>query len=550
MTQALTGIRVVDLTNNQAGPSCGQMLAWLGADVIKVEEPGKGDVARYSQRDREHPDDDALFFLAFNANKRSLTLNLKHAHGQEVFRALLGRADVLLENFGPGVIERLGFGWDAVHALNPRLVYASIKGFGSWGPYRDFKSYEPIAQAMGGAMSVTGFPDGPPTFTWPSIGDSGTGMHCVIGILAALMQRHATGAGQRVEVSMQDAVVNLIRVSLRDHQRYGKVMARTGNQLGAGVPGTTYRCRPGGPNDHVFVFVQQQMWHALLGAIDRKDLVGDPRYETSEARWQHRAEVDALVEAWTSQRTKYEVMTILAGAGVPCGACLDTGEVLTDPHLLARDMIVEVDHPVRGRFLTVGNPIKLSASPTTITPSPLLGQHRAEILTDLGYTEDQIRPAGKRRRDLAAARARRERRLAAGARADPRQGKGGDRGPWAGGAGGGPPAAVEWAPESGAPLEERRIRRAGDGAAGRGAAPGDRTRPRPAIPARCIDAGPARGIGRARASGGDATRRRLPSPAPASETARRARTARPSRSRPSRPRGCDRTPPARRGPAS
>jgi len=391
MTQALTGIRVVDLTNNQAGPSCGQMLAWLGADVIKVEEPGKGDVARYSQRDREHPDADALFFLAFNANKRSLTLNLKHARGQEVFRALLGRADVLLENFGPGVIERLGFGWDSVHALNPRLVYASIKGFGSWGPYRDFKSYEPIAQAMGGAMSVTGFPDGPPTFTWPSIGDSGTGMHCVIGILAALMQRHATGEGQRVEVSMQDAVVNLIRVSLRDHQRYGKVMARTGNQLGAGVPGTTYRCRPGGPNDHVFVFVQQQMWHALLGAIDRKDLVGDPRYETPEGRWQHRAEVDALVEVWTSQRTKHEVMTILAGAGVPCGACLDTGEVLTDPHLLARDMIVELDHPVRGRFLTVGNPIKLSASPTTITPSPLLGQHRTEILTDLGYTEDQIR---------------------------------------------------------------------------------------------------------------------------------------------------------------
>jgi formyl-CoA transferase len=180
-------------------------------------------------------------------------------------------------------------------------------------------------------------------------------------------------------------------VSLRDHQRLGKPMARTGNQLGAGVPGTTYRCAPGGPNDYVFVFVQQQMWHALLGAIDRKDLVGDPRYETSEARWQHRAEVDALVEAWTSQRTKYEVMTILAGAGVPCGACLDTGEVLTDPHLLARDMIVEVDHPVRGRFLTVGNPIKLSASPTTITPSPLLGQDRAEILTDLGYTEDQIR---------------------------------------------------------------------------------------------------------------------------------------------------------------
>jgi formyl-CoA transferase len=277
-----------------------------------------------------------------------------------------------------------------VHAINPRLVFASIKGFGSYGPYRDYKSYEPIAQAMGGAMSVTGFPDGPPTFTWPSIGDSGTGMHCVIGILAALMQRHATGEGQRVEVSMQDAVVNLIRVSLRDHQRFGKVMERAGNQLGAGVPGTTYRCHPGGPNDYVFIFVQQQMWHALLHAIDRKDLIGEPRYETPEARWRNRAEVDKLVEEWTLARSKHDAMRILGAAGVPCGACLDTGEVLTDPHLLARDMIVEVDHPVRGRFLTVGNPIKLSASPTTITPSPLLGQHRAEILAELGYTEAQI----------------------------------------------------------------------------------------------------------------------------------------------------------------
>jgi formyl-CoA transferase len=389
MDKALTGIRVVDLTNNQAGPSCGQMLAWLGADVIKVEEPGKGDVARYSQRDR--PDADALFFLSFNANKRSLTLNLKHPRGQEVFRTLLKTADVLLENFGPGVIDRLGFGYAAAREINPRLVYASIKGFGSYGPYRDYKSYEPIAQAMGGAMSVTGFPDGPPTFTWPSIGDSGTGMHCVIGILAALMQRHATGEGQQVEVSMQDAVVNLIRVSLRDHQRFGHAMERTGNQLGAGVPGTTYRCRPGGPNDYVFIFVQQQMWHPLLRAIGRDDLIGDARYETQEARWHHKTEVDTLVDDWTSKRSKHDAMKILADAGVPCGACLDTGEVLTDPHLLAREMIVEVEHPARGRYVTVGNPVKLSASPTTIGPSPLLGQHRNEILAELGYTDAQIR---------------------------------------------------------------------------------------------------------------------------------------------------------------
>jgi formyl-CoA transferase len=388
MSQALTGIRVVDFTNNQAGPSCGQMLAWLGADVIKVEEPDRGDVARHVLRDR--PDADSLFFLAFNANKRSLTLDLKSPRGKDVFRRLLGTADVLLENFGPGVLELLGFAYPVLEQINPRLVYASIKGFGSYGPYRDYKSYEPVAQAMGGAMSVTGFADGPPTFMWPSIGDSGTGMHCVIGILAALMQRHATGQGQQVEVSMQDAVVNLIRVSLRDHQRLGKPVERTGNQLGAGVPGTTYRCHPGGPNDYVFIFVQQQMWHPLLRAIGRGDLAGDPRYETADARWQRKGEVDALVEAWTSERTKHDVMRILAGAGVPCGACLDTGEVLSDPHLRARDMIVEVEHPVRGRYVTAGNPVKLSASPTRIATAPLLGQHRREILTELGYGEGDI----------------------------------------------------------------------------------------------------------------------------------------------------------------
>ena len=225
---------------------------------------------------------------------------------------------------------------------------------------------------------------------WPSIGDSGTGMHCVIGILAALMQRHLTGKGQQVEVSMQDAVVNLIRVSLRDHQRFGRPMGRTGNRLGAGVPGTTYRCAPGGPNDYVFVFAQQQMWHPLLRAMGRTDLIGDPRYETGEARWQRKAEVDAMVEAWTSERSKHEVMKILAGAGVPCGAVLDTGEVLSDPHLHARDMIVEVEHPVRGRCVTVGNPVKLSDSPTAITPAPLLGQHRREILQELGFKDAEI----------------------------------------------------------------------------------------------------------------------------------------------------------------
>jgi len=388
MSSALKGIRVIDLTNNQAGPSCGQMLAWLGADVIKVEEPGKGDIARTSLSDR--PEWDSLFFLIFNANKRSLTLNLKSPRGQEVFRRLIQTGDVLLENFGPGVLDRLGFSYAALKALNPRLVYASIKGFGTYGPYSGYKSYEPIAQAMGGAMSVTGFPDNPPTVTLACIGDSGTGMHCTIGILAALMQRHTTGEGQRVEVSMQDAVLNLVRVSLRDHQRLGKVAERNGNQLGAMVPATTYRCYPGGPNDYVFILAQQQMWYPLLRAIDREDLISDPRYDTASARLKHMAEVSVLIEAWTSQRPKHEVMKILAEAGVPCGACQDTGEILNDPHLQARDMIVEVEHPVRGRYITAGNPVKLSASPTEIKTAPLLGQHNMEILTELGYDEAEV----------------------------------------------------------------------------------------------------------------------------------------------------------------
>ena len=388
MSSALDGIRVLDMTHNQAGPACAQILAWLGADVIKVEPPGRGDIARVSLNDRG--DTDSLFFLFFNANKRSLTLDLKQPEGKEAYRRLIQTADVVLENFGPGTMERLGFGYDALKQINPRIVYASIKGFGSYGRYSSFKSFEPVAQAMGGSMSVTGFPDKPPTVTWSCVGDSGTGMHGVIGILAALMQRHTTGEGQQVEVSMQDAVVNLVRVSLRDHQRYGKPVERNGNQLGPFVPATTYCCHPGGPNDYVFILAQQQMWEPLLRAVEREDLIGDSRYQTTEARVERADEVNALIEAWTSQKPKHEVMQILADAGVPCGACQDTGEVMNDPHLRERDMILELDHPTRGRYTMAGNPIKLSASDVPIKPSPLLGEHSDEVLTEIGYDEAAI----------------------------------------------------------------------------------------------------------------------------------------------------------------
>ena len=390
MNQALAGIRVIDMTHNQAGPACAQMLAFLGAEVIKLEEPKGGDVARRNMRDK--PDGDSLFFLLFNANKKSLTLNLKTGRGKELFKELIAKSDVLLENFGPGALDRLGFGYDALARINPRLIYATIKGFGTYGPYADYKSFEPIAQAMGGAMSITGFPENPPTFVVPAIGDSGTGMHMAIGILAALQQRHATGRGQHVEVSMQDAVVNIIRVSLRDHQRFGAPMPRRGNQMGRGVPSTTYPCAPGGPNDYVFITAQQQMWPAFTRAIGRPELADDPRFSSEEARWENRDALNAIITEWTTARSKHEVMRILGAAGVPCGAVQDTGEVLADPHLKAREMIVDVDYPGRGVYQTVGCPVKLSDPPVAVSRPPQLGEHSAEVLEDLcGLDAAEIR---------------------------------------------------------------------------------------------------------------------------------------------------------------
>jgi formyl-CoA transferase len=389
MSAALSGIRVIDMTHNQAGPACAQIMAFLGADVIKLEEPKGGDVARTVHADVKGSD--SLFFLLFNANKRSLTLNLKTEEGKRLFKEVAKQADVVLENFGPGAMDRLGLGWDVLRDLNPRLIYATIKGFGSYGPYSGFKSYEPVAQAMGGAMSVTGFPENPPTLTLPAIGDSGTGMHMAIGILAAIQQRHQTGRGQHVEVSMQDSVVNIIRVSLRDHQRQGRPMERHGNQLGHTVPGTTYACAGGGPNDYVLVFVQPQMWKATCGAMEAPELADDPRFAAADARWDNRDELNAIVEGWTRRYPKHEVMRRLGDAGVPCGACQDTGEVLADPHLKAREMIVDVDYPTRGTYQTVGCPIKLSDSPAVITRPPLLGEHTAALLGELcGVDPDEV----------------------------------------------------------------------------------------------------------------------------------------------------------------
>jgi len=388
MSKALDGIRIIDMTHNQAGPACTQILAWLGADVIKLEEPGKGDVARTNMRDK---DSDSLFFLILNANKQSLTLNLKTEEGKELFKKVIETADVLVENFSPGALDRLGLGYKVLSKINKRLIYATIKGFGTYGPYSEFKSFEPIAQAMGGAMCATGFPENPPTYVWPAIGDSGTGMHMAIGILAALQQRNSSGKGQEVEVSMQDSVANIMRISLRDHQRLGGVQERTGNQLGKNVPGSTYPCAPGGRNDYIYIFAQQQMWKAFSNAIGRPDIIEDPRYATPESRWDNRETLNAIIEGWTRQKTKYEAMRILGDAGVPSGACQDTGEILEDPHLKEREMIIDIDYPPRGKYKTVGCPIKLSDSPAEIKRPPTLGEHTEDLLGKLcGVTPEDF----------------------------------------------------------------------------------------------------------------------------------------------------------------
>ena len=382
--KALAGIRVLDLTQYEAGPSCTQMLAWLGAEVIKIEPPA-GEPGRTALSDQRG--EDSWFFLLLNSGKKGLTLNLKSPRGRAMFEELGKVADVVVENMGPGAMDRLGLGYQTLRALNPRLIVASVKGFASGGPYAEYKSFEWISQAMGGAMSMTGWPEGPPTRAIGGLADTGTGLHTAIGILAAIIQRQATGVGQHIEVAQQEAVVNLLRIHLRDTYVDGQPAPRRGNRSAGAAPSNLYRCRPFGPNDYVFIHVATvEMWKTLTKIVGRPELGDDPRYADRRDRVQAVDAIDGLIEAWTEKRTKHEVMETLAGAGIPCGAVLDSREVLADPHLRACGFIVDLAHPRRGVYPMPGNPVRLSASPTALVPAPGLGEHNAEVYGALlGY---------------------------------------------------------------------------------------------------------------------------------------------------------------------
>jgi formyl-CoA transferase len=392
MEKALEGVRVVDFTRNQAGPACTQMLAWLGADVIKVEDPRGGDSTRTNLGGS--PDLDSPFFLLLNGNKRSLTLNLRSKKGQEVCKEIIKQSDVVVENYSLGVMERFGLGWETLKKLNPRLIYATIKGFGTYGPYSPYKCFEQIAQATSGAMSMTGFPEDPPTVSAPCVGDSGTGMHTVIGILSALWQREKTGKGQKVEVSMQEAVLNLLRIKFTGQYATGETIERVGNSNPYGSVGGTYACKGGGPNDYVFINISRTstaMWEGLLKTIGREDLLSDETYANPQQRANHRDEIMAMITEWTQQHDKQEVMHRMAKNGVPCGATFDSQEVISDPHLRQRNMITAVEQHKRGPMDMIGCPVKLEHSSVEVTAAPLLSQHTEEILAQfLGYDTAQV----------------------------------------------------------------------------------------------------------------------------------------------------------------
>ncbi len=410
MGKALEGVKILDMTHVQSGPTCTQLLAWFGADVIKVERPGVGDATRGQLRDI--PDVDSLYFTMLNHNKRSVTLNTKSDKGKEIFIKLIKECDVMVENFAPGALDRMGFSWERIHELNPRMIYASIKGFGP-GDYEDCKVYENVAQCAGGSASTTGMRDGVPIVTGAQIGDSGTGLHLALGIVTALFHRTQSGVGQRVECAMQDGVLNLCRVKLRDQQRlqhgplkeysqhgegiqFGEATPRAGNDSGGGQPGRILKCKgwESDPDAYTYFITQAAVWKNVCDVIGKPEWKEDSDFATPEARLPRLNQIFGAVEDWTMTKTKFEVMDLCNPLNIPVGPILSMKEIAEDPALRATGTIVEVDHPERGSYLSVGNPVKLSDSPSDVKRSPLLGEHTDEILSSvLGMNEEEIAAA-------------------------------------------------------------------------------------------------------------------------------------------------------------
>ena len=405
--KALDGVKILDFTHVQSGPTCTQLLAYMGADCIKVERPGVGDITRTQLRDVKGQD--SLYFTMLNGNKRSITINSKHPQGKEILDRLIKHCDVLVENFAPGALDRMGLTWEYIHKTNPRMIVASVKGFGP-GPYEDCKVYENVAQCAGGAASTTGFREGPPLVTGAQIGDSGTGLHLAFGIVSALYQRMRTGRGQKVLCAMQDGVLNLARVKLRDQQRlahgplteysqygegvpFGKAVPRAGNDSGGGQPGWILKCKgwESDPDAYIYFITQAPVWQPICDLIGKPEWKTDPDYATPPARLPRLKSIFATIEEWTMTKTKFEVMNLCNEVDIPVGPILSMKEIAEEQSLRDTGTVVEVDHPGRGKYLTVGNPVKMSDSITEVKRSPLLGEHTEEILTKvLGYSAKEL----------------------------------------------------------------------------------------------------------------------------------------------------------------
>src|SRR3954452_22297706 len=371
----LAGIKVLDLTQFEAGTSCTEALAWMGAEVVKVEPPKGGEAGRRGVAD-------PYYFMAYNANKKSITVNLKSERGLALVKQMAKQADVFTENFAPGAVNRLGLGYDVVSELNPRIIYAQVKGFGAGSPYEKGLCFDPIAQACGGAMSITGARDEKPIKPGPTIGDTGTGMLLAFSIVSALYQRASTGKGRRLQAAMQDSVMHYSRGMFIRQAQSGEAAPR--RPAGGNAPSGIFPCKPGGPNDYVYLLTSRanpEHWPRLLKLIGREELIGDPRFDTSDARIAHEAEVNELITAWTRQRTKHEAMAQLSGAGVPSGAVLDTNELVNEPSFYERGILQYMTHGER-RMAMPTWPVRFNGVPTEVKSAPLLGEHTEEVLGD------------------------------------------------------------------------------------------------------------------------------------------------------------------------